>query len=324
MVTVSMQDGSKTIGQVITEVANSYGVDPTLALATAWQESSLNQYAEGDWTGGSVGSGQPTSFGLFQLHKGGELGNLTEAQAFNPVSNATVAISEIASIISQYRGQGLTPGQLAALAQRPADEGTYATDVNNIYVELAHGSPPSGYTAAYNTAVNTSGPSNVPSSSSSSSKSTGSTGTSSNPSPSDAISGAGTGFLHEMQAILNGSNTPWYDWFLPSDWSHDIFAIVVMVIARTGVVLVGGGMVLLGVVTIIGDVTSQGSFASQTFRFLERGQSLTQGPQRVEQAQGRLLGNLRAEWNSENRLRASQGRDLISWNDFLSEVGIAT
>jgi hypothetical protein len=120
----------------ITTIAKSLGVDANLALATAITESGLNTYAVGD--GG-------TSFGLFQLHQGGELGNLTSTQAFNPVTNVTTALGEFQGVMAANPGSGFdgtsfsTPGDLAAASQRPQDRSAYATEVNYYYNQLASG-----------------------------------------------------------------------------------------------------------------------------------------------------------------------------------------
>lgn len=121
---------SYTFGEIehdINTEALKYRVDPRLALAYILQESGGNPYAQGDYSGG-----QPTSFGLAQLHRGGELGNLTPQQAFNPVTNLDVSLSEVAGV----QGQGGSPGAIAARAQRPRDQAAYAASVNALYQSL--------------------------------------------------------------------------------------------------------------------------------------------------------------------------------------------
>jgi hypothetical protein len=113
------------IETVILDVSHSLGVDPYLAIATAQQESALNPRAVGD---------HGTSFGLFQLHEGGELGDLTEEQAFNPRTNATVALTEVAKVADAH--PEWSPGHVAAAAQRPADQVDYANAVNHRYTLL--------------------------------------------------------------------------------------------------------------------------------------------------------------------------------------------
>lgn len=72
---------------VVDPIAKSYGV-PTLIWETVAEvESGLNPKAVGD---------NGSSFGLFQLHRGGQLGNLTEQQAFDPATNARTAMPAIA------------------------------------------------------------------------------------------------------------------------------------------------------------------------------------------------------------------------------------
>jgi Transglycosylase SLT domain len=110
-----------SIQQIITNIANSLGVAPNLAVAIAQQESGLNPNAIGD-NGNSVG--------LFQLNDNGEGAGLTVAQREDPTTNATIALKEVAAVAAQH--PNWTPGQIAAAAQRPADPGTYANDVNKL------------------------------------------------------------------------------------------------------------------------------------------------------------------------------------------------
>lgn len=111
------------IEQAIVAQAEANGVDPRLALSDAQQESGLNPTAVGD---------QGTSFGLFQLHEGGELGSLSPTQAFNPSTNASVALSVMGQVI-QANPNISDPGTIAAMAERPADQASYAKSVDAIY-----------------------------------------------------------------------------------------------------------------------------------------------------------------------------------------------
>lgn len=123
-----------TIVEIITAIAQELGVPPILAVADAQVESGLNPLAVGD---------QGTSFGLFQLHEGGELGNLTPQQAFDPTTNASVALREFALVEQQH--PGLDPGWIAALAERPADQPGYAAKVDAAIRQLeTQGYPASG------------------------------------------------------------------------------------------------------------------------------------------------------------------------------------
>jgi hypothetical protein len=147
-------------GAAVLQVAQEKGVDPLLALATAQQESGLTPTSKGDYE-----HGRPTSFGVFQLHEGGELGNLTPEQAYDPKTNANVALSEFAAVQKlsaakaladfskavrlatprathdQIMAQAATPGMIAALAQRPGNPLKYARDVNALYEALVAQSP---------------------------------------------------------------------------------------------------------------------------------------------------------------------------------------
>ena len=112
--------------EIIIATAQRLGVDPILALATAKVESGFNPKAVGDYG---------TSFGLYQLHKGGELGNLTPQQAFDPSTNAAVALQQFKNVQRSYPNV-TDPGQIAALAQRPADPQGYAVKVDQAYSAL--------------------------------------------------------------------------------------------------------------------------------------------------------------------------------------------
>jgi hypothetical protein len=117
------------LSPVAADIVNSaalYGVDPRLALSIAQHESGLDPTAVGD-------SG--TSFGLFQLHQGGELGGLSSAQAFNPIVNANTALAVVANVAKTNPGGD--PGAIAAAAQRPADPAAYAAAVDAIYTNPA-------------------------------------------------------------------------------------------------------------------------------------------------------------------------------------------
>ena len=113
---------TQAVIDAITQAAQTYGVNPRLALAVAYNESSLNPLAIGD---------NGTSFGLYQLHQGGELGALTPAQAFNPVTNANVALAQIGAVAAA--NPGLDPGVIAADAQRPANPTAYAAAIDALY-----------------------------------------------------------------------------------------------------------------------------------------------------------------------------------------------
>lgn len=125
---MSMVTNRSDSEQVVTDVAHrlaqQYGVDPNrlaqIAVATMHQESGGNAQAVGD---------NGTSFGLFQLHQGGELGNLTPEQAFDAETNATVAITVMAQVLKA--NPNASPGRIAAMAQRPADPTGYAASVDS-------------------------------------------------------------------------------------------------------------------------------------------------------------------------------------------------
>lgn len=131
-----------TVGEIITNVAEHWGIDPLLALADSWVESEINPK--------SIEYGVPISeagLGLYQLTPGGELGNLTQAQAFDPATNANVALAEFAQVQAQT---GLSGGDLAAAAQRPEFPGPYAIQVNHIMADIKSGALGQAYLDAIN------------------------------------------------------------------------------------------------------------------------------------------------------------------------------
>lgn len=117
-----------SIPEILTTVAMQYGVDPITAIATAYHESGLNPRSVGD---------NGTSFGLYQLHQGGELGNHTADWAFDPGNNARTALSVMGDVTKQH--PSWSPGAIAAAAQRPANTAAYATAINNIYNQIKAG-----------------------------------------------------------------------------------------------------------------------------------------------------------------------------------------
>lgn len=113
------------VKSIIVAVAKHYGIDPYLALAAAKQESGWRYNAVGD---------NGSSFGIYQLHRGGELGSLSPTQAFDPHTNAMVALKRFAEVKKAH--PNWSPGQIAAAAQRPANQAAYARSVDAIYAQL--------------------------------------------------------------------------------------------------------------------------------------------------------------------------------------------
>lgn len=107
---------------LVTQVAQSLGVDPKLAVAIMLQESGGNPDAIGD-NGHSVG--------LFQLNDQGEGAGMTVQAREDPATNATIALREVAAVAQAH--PDWSPGQIAAAAQRPADQTAYAASVNALY-----------------------------------------------------------------------------------------------------------------------------------------------------------------------------------------------
>lgn len=121
---------AQQVKDIVDKAAAAQHVPKELAEAATQLESGGNPYAVGD---------HGTSFGLFQLHRGGELGNLTPEQAFNPWTNANVALHEFAHVM-QVHPEVTDPGQIAALAQRPADPSGYASRIDVILGNIKAGS----------------------------------------------------------------------------------------------------------------------------------------------------------------------------------------
>ena len=110
--------GNSSVDQAIFSAAAKYGVPPEVLFADAQVESGLDPNRVGD---------QGTSFGLFKEHEGGEL--TTVANATNPQYAADLAAQTFKA--AQQQNPNMTWGQIAAAAQRPADQAGYAVKVNS-------------------------------------------------------------------------------------------------------------------------------------------------------------------------------------------------
>lgn len=136
------QGGATDVVAAITRAAQETGVPVNLALAIAQHESGLNPQAVGD---------KGTSFGLYQLHQGGELGNMSPQQAYDPLTNARTALAQVAAVLKAH--PDWSGGQVAAAAQRPADQAGYAAAVNALLG--GSGVPVQGATAGGSTGQST-------------------------------------------------------------------------------------------------------------------------------------------------------------------------
>jgi hypothetical protein len=130
---LSATSGPSDVMQTITNVANSLGIDPAIALADAYVESKFNANAIGD-NGHSVG--------LFQLHDAGEGAGMSIAQRENPELNAEIALTQFARVKAANPGIVNNPGLWAALAQRPANQQAYANAVNGVFGDIKSGKMP--------------------------------------------------------------------------------------------------------------------------------------------------------------------------------------
>jgi hypothetical protein len=112
-------DGDPTLVAAIVRQARAAGADPVVMVATAMVESNLNWTAEGDV---AAKTGLPTSFGPFQHHQGGALGDHTQAWA-----ESEEAVAERARA---FAAAGVRDGAGAAAVQRPSDRPAYARKVD--------------------------------------------------------------------------------------------------------------------------------------------------------------------------------------------------
>jgi murein DD-endopeptidase MepM/ murein hydrolase activator NlpD len=117
----------ETVPQMITRVAREQGLDARgtrIALAIVAQESGFNPQAEGDW---SDSKKRMRSIGLFQLNEEG-LGSGMGDTRYDPEANANRGIANLKAVLAKHGGQ--SDGQVAYLAQRPADQGAYVASIN--------------------------------------------------------------------------------------------------------------------------------------------------------------------------------------------------
>lgn len=113
--------GSGAVYEAIARAAKENGVPLGLALAIAQHESGFDA---GNTTGDNG-----HSWGLYQLYDKGEgagMGN----RRLDPYTNASTALKVVGQVLKA--NPGLSWGEIAAKAQRPADPAGYATTINGI------------------------------------------------------------------------------------------------------------------------------------------------------------------------------------------------
>lgn len=120
-------NNNQPVINVVDPIARLYGVPTGIWETVVQVESGFNPQAVGD---------NGTSFGLFQLHQGGQLGNLTEQQAFDPATNARTALPSIAAAWRQLKGGNPNTlsfwQQFASISGHPAQNGNiYDSAVQN-------------------------------------------------------------------------------------------------------------------------------------------------------------------------------------------------
>lgn len=117
----------ETVPQMVVRIAREQGLDARatkIALAIVAQESAFNAQAEGDW---SDAKGRMRSIGLFQLNEEG-LGSGMGDSRYDPEANANRGIANLKAVLAKHGA--LSDGDVAYLAQRPADKGAYVTSIN--------------------------------------------------------------------------------------------------------------------------------------------------------------------------------------------------
>lgn len=119
MAPVTQSYDPKVVGWIV-QAAKATGADPAALLATSIQESGARTGAVGD---------NDTSFGPFQMHRGGALGSHSPAWA-----NSYDAVLNRAQ---EFRRLQVHGGPGAAAVQRPADRSLYAQGVGS-HLQQAH------------------------------------------------------------------------------------------------------------------------------------------------------------------------------------------
>ncbi|MDM5155556.1 transglycosylase SLT domain-containing protein [Bacillus sp. DX1.1] len=117
------------VKETITHIAKQYDIPAWIPLSIAQHESGFNPNTVGD--GG-------TSFGLFQLHRGGLApSHLTDEELKNPEVNTKIAVSHMADSYRKGVKQGLEGLELlryvANTSGWPGNLGTKWTDENTKY-----------------------------------------------------------------------------------------------------------------------------------------------------------------------------------------------
>jgi hypothetical protein len=100
-----MPDPLPTWAPQVDSIMRQAGVPTWVWVTIAQKESGMNPTSEGDRTRAGV----PTSFGLFQLHRGGQApANVSDAQLKNPVLNAQISAPNLARGVRACPGGDIT------------------------------------------------------------------------------------------------------------------------------------------------------------------------------------------------------------------------
>lgn len=123
----SVPDDKLSNIRTIVEVAKEKGIDPALAVATSLIETG------GTFDNKIVGD-NGHSIGLFQLNDGGEGYGVSLADKQDPRHNAEIALGVMAQYLDKAtdfdHNGSISGGEIAASAQRPADQAGYAQKVD--------------------------------------------------------------------------------------------------------------------------------------------------------------------------------------------------
>lgn len=126
----AVESARERIIGIIRQVAETFGLDPGIGLATAEIESNFDQYAVGDT------DTQYSSHGIFQERLVVGRGGFRSPDR-DPERQSTRFYEDVKRYLAS--GGGGTPGQIAAAVQRPKDQAAYALKVDRAYTAYTLG-----------------------------------------------------------------------------------------------------------------------------------------------------------------------------------------
>jgi hypothetical protein len=122
-----MQRGLTDVGRTIVKYAHQYGVDAAAAVSVAWAESGLRQGAVGD---------AGTSFGPFQLHRGGALPTGKGQAWAESADGIAYAMRKIGDVARGLQGNDAITA-IVRLFERPANPSAEIQRASGYYAQLA-------------------------------------------------------------------------------------------------------------------------------------------------------------------------------------------